>query len=208
MQPPLKKRLLIIAMAVIIQFNYSIATRVLQGGIIPKLPIDIFPLSVVWVIPYALWYPLIAAAGVWILLKSGERAFRAFAAGFILTCTLGVLTFYLFPTYIIDPKLSGEDPFSKMLRFLQSIDGNYAAFPSAHVYVTVILVLFFNLWFPRYLWLWIFIYVVISLSTLYTQQHYILDVIGGTVYGWLGYRFGLWWVERSQTRIAKQTVAK
>lgn len=197
MLPPLKKRILIILAACLIQFNYSIATRVMQGGITPKLPIDIFPLSVVWVVPYTLWYPLIALAGVWLILKSGERLFRAFAAGFILTCTLGVSTFYLFPTYIIDPELPGDDIFSKTLLFLQSIDGDYAAFPSAHIYVTVILALFFDTWYPRHRWLWLFIYVMIALSTLFTQQHYILDVIGGTAYGWIGYRFGMWWITRS-----------
>lgn len=73
MQPPLKKRILTISAILLIQFNYSIATRVMQGGIIPKLPVDIFPLSVIWVIPYALWYPLIASAGVWLILKSNEK---------------------------------------------------------------------------------------------------------------------------------------
>ncbi len=204
MQPPLKNRILIIVVACLIQFNYSIATRVMQGGIIPKLPIDVFPLSVIWVVPYILWYPLVATAGLWLVLKSEERLFRAFSAGFILTCTLGVLTFYMFPTYIIDPALPGTDIFSKTLLFLQSIDGDYAAFPSAHIYVTVILVLFFDRWFPRYRRLWWFIYIMIALSTLFTQQHYILDVVGGTVYAWIGYRFGLWWVERYEIGSARQ----
>lgn len=198
MQPPLRKRWLIVTIAVLIQFNYSIATRVMQGGIVPKLPFDIFPLSVMWVIPYVLWYPFILFAGVWLILKCNEKLFREFAAGFLLTCTLGVLTFYLFPTYIIDPVLTGTDIFSKTLLFLQAIDGDYAAFPSSHIYVTVILALFFDRWYPRYRWLWLFIYVMIALSTLFTQQHYILDVIGGTVYAWIGYRFGVWWVDRSQ----------
>ena len=208
MQPPLKKRILTISAILLIQFNYSIATRVMQGGIIPKLPIDIFPLSVIWVIPYALWYPFIASAGVWLILKSNEKLFREFTAGFLLTCTLGVLTYYLFPTYIIDPALPGTDFFSKTLLFLQSIDGDYAAFPSSHIYVTVILALFFDRWYPQYRWLWLFIYVMIALSTLFTQQHYILDVVGGTVYAWIGYRFGLWWVERKRTASPRQKVTE
>jgi membrane-associated phospholipid phosphatase len=200
MQPPLKKRILIILGTLLIQFNYSIATRVLQGGIIPKLPIDVFPLSVVWVIPYILWYPIIVIAGVWLIRKMDERLFRAFAAGFTLTCTLGVLTFYLFPTYIIDPPLPGTDIFSKTLLFLQSIDGNYAAFPSSHVYVTGILALFFDRWYPKYGWLWLLIFIMIALSTLFTRQHYILDVVGGMLYAWIGYRFGVWWVARYPLR--------
>jgi membrane-associated phospholipid phosphatase len=208
MQPPLKKRLFIVLVALLIQFNYSIATRVMQGGISPKLPIDVFPLSVVWVAPYTLWYPFILLGGGWLTLKSDERLFRAFAAGFLCACALGVLTFYLFPTYIIDPELPGTDIFSKTLLFLQSIDGDYAAFPSAHVYVTVTLSLFLHRSFPKYGWLWLFIYVMIALSTLFTQQHYILDVIGGTAYGWIGYRFGWWWAERSQTADAQRKAVR
>lgn len=204
MQPSLKKRILIVSLALLIQFNYSIATRVLTGGIIPKLPIDVFPLEVTWVIPYALWYPIVYAGGLWLLLKSDERLFKAFAAGFTLTCILGVLTFYFFPTYIIDPPLPGTDIFSKTLLFLQSIDGDYAAFPSAHVYVTTIFALFYSHWYPKFRWLWFFIYVMIALSTLFTHQHYILDAVGGTIYAWVGYRFGFWWVERSQTKITRQ----
>jgi membrane-associated phospholipid phosphatase len=200
MQPSLKKRILIVLGALLIQSNYSIATRVMQGGIIPKLPIDIFPLSVIWVVPYALWYPIIVSAGVWLILKMDERLFRAFAAGLICTCTLGVLTFYLFPTFIVDPALPGADIFSKTLLFLQSLDGDYAAFPSSHVYVTVILALFYGEWYPGHRWLWFLIALLISLSTLFTQQHYILDVIGGMIYAWLGYRFGLRWAGRYLAR--------
>jgi membrane-associated phospholipid phosphatase len=35
--------------------------------------------------------------------------------------------------------------------------------------------------------------IVISLSTLFTGQHYILDVLGGYVLALAGYCFGLWW---------------
>jgi membrane-associated phospholipid phosphatase len=35
--------------------------------------------------------------------------------------------------------------------------------------------------------------VIVSLSTLFTGQHYILDVLGGYLVALAGYRFGLWW---------------
>jgi len=44
--------------------------------------------------------------------------------------------------------------------------------------------------------LWIVILIIIPLSTLFTGQHYILDVVAGFAVGWVGYRFGLWWVDR------------
>lgn len=198
MSPSLKKRILVISGILLIQFNYSIATRVMQDGVIPKLPIDVFPLQPIWAVPYALWYPIIVAGGIWLILKSDERLFREFSAGFLLTCVLGVLTFYFLPTYIIDSPLPETDIFTKLLLLLRAMDGDYAAFPSAHVYVTAILAFSFNRWYPKYGWLWLFIYVMISLSTLFTHQHYILDVVGGTIYAWVGYRFGLWRMEHIQ----------
>ena len=53
--------------------------------------------------------------------------------------------------------------------------------------------LFFARWYPRYKPLWIVILIVVSLSTLFTAQHYILDVIGGYLVALAGYHFGLWW---------------
>lgn len=193
MQPPLKKRLLLILAIIVIQSNYAPATHLLQGGVEPKLPWDIFPLWAVWVVPYILCYPLWAFGVGWLALKTNESRFRAAAAGLFLACTLGVLTFFLFPTYVTDPEVTGSDIFSKTLLLVQSVDGDYAAFPSAHIYITVILALFYRDWYPRYKWLWLFIVVIVMLSTLFTKQHYILDVLGGTLTAWLGYRFGLWW---------------
>jgi membrane-associated phospholipid phosphatase len=53
--------------------------------------------------------------------------------------------------------------------------------------------LFYARWYPRLRLLWLGILIVVGLSTLFTGQHYILDVIGGIFLGWVGYRFGLWW---------------
>jgi membrane-associated phospholipid phosphatase len=193
MEPPLRKRILLILAVFAIQSNYVIATRFVQGGIEPKLPIDHFPLWVVWVVPYVLCYPLWAIGVIWLVRKMDETLFRSAIAGFFLTCSLGIATFYLFPTYVIDPKVTGADIFSKTLLLIQRLDGDYAALPSAHIYITVILALFYRDWYPRYKWLWLFIVVIVALSTLFTKQHYIADVISGVFTGWLGYRFGLRW---------------
>ena len=50
--------------------------------------------------------------------------------------------------------------------------------------------------YPKWRWLWIAILVTIALSTLFTGQHYILDVVTGLALGWIGYKFGWWFMER------------
>ena len=71
--------------------------------------------------------------------------------------------------------------------------GRYSALPSGHVYITTLLALLFTRWYPRLRTPWTLIVVTVSLSTLFTAQHYLLDVLGGYLVALAGYSFGLWW---------------
>jgi len=193
MEPPLKKRLLLVLGAILIQSIYTPTSLLLTGGIEPKLLIDIFPLWIIWVVPYALCYPLWALGLGWLILKMDERLFRATIAGIFFTVSLGVSIFILFPTYVVQPQLTGTDILSKLLLSIQIVGGDHDALPSAHIYTSVVLALFYRDWYPRYKWVWLLIVVIVSLSTLFTNQHYIADVLAGYLTAWLGYRFGLWW---------------
>lgn len=193
MEPPLKKRILLVAGAVLIQSIYTPTSLFLTGGIEPKLPIDVFPLWTVWVIPYVLCYPLWATALIWLIWKMDEPLFRKTIAGLVFACFLGVSIYILFPTYVIQPELHGSDILTNLLRSVQIAGGDHDALPSAHIYATVLLALFYNDWYPHFKWLWFSIIVIVSLSTLFTGQHYVADVLAGYLTGWLGHRFGLWW---------------
>jgi membrane-associated phospholipid phosphatase len=102
-------------------------------------------------------------------------------------------TFIFFPTYVPAEALPGTDIFTTILRFIHHNLGRYDAFPSGHVYITTLLALFFSRWVPRQKLLWTFVIIIVSLSTLFTHQHYILDVVGGYAAALMGYHFGLWW---------------
>lgn len=159
----------------------------------PRLSIDIFPIWPVWVLPYVLCYVLWLSSIAWIIFKVEDRAFRAFIAACMLTFAMGALTFIFFPTYVRAASLEGNDVFTILLRIIHENWGRYAALPSGHVYITTLLALFYGRWYPRYRLLWISILVIVALSTLFTGQHYILDVIGGYSVAVIGYYFGLWW---------------
>ena len=163
------------------------------GGIEPKLPIDIFPVWPIWVLPYVSCYLLWFAAGAWILFRIEDRNFRAFIAACTLTFTIGTMTFLFFPTYVSSTPIEGNDVFAVLLRTIHENWGRYDAFPSGHIYISTVLTLFFSRWYPRQKFLWITILILISLSTLFTGQHYILDVLGGYLVALAGYHFGLWW---------------
>ncbi len=188
----LSKRFLLIVIACSIQMIYIPTSNQSSGGIEPKLPIDIFPIWSLWVLPYVLCYLLWLVSFLWIILKVEDRSFRSFVAGCILSFSIGVSTFVFFPTYIKAGTFAGNDIFSLLLRFIHENWGRYDALPSGHVYITTLLALFFGRWYPRHKVLWILILVVVSLSTLFTGQHYIIDVAGGYLVGLAGYHFGLW----------------
>jgi len=130
---------------------------------------------------------------IWIILKTEDHMFRSFLAACIFTFTFGVIIFIFVPTYVKPASLTGNDVFTMLLRIIHEHWGRYDAFPSGHVYITTLLALFFSRWYPRQKLSWILILVIVSFSTLFTGQHYILDVLGGYAIAFSGYHFGLWW---------------
>jgi membrane-associated phospholipid phosphatase len=189
----LGKRLLWIAIGWAIQLIYLPTSSWFTGGVQPKLPIDIFPLWPVWVIPYVLCYPLWFAGFLWAAFKMSDRMFRAFALALLVTCSVSIAIFFIFPTYVPKAELHGSGALIFLLRLLHDKAGRYNALPSGHIYITALLVFFYSLWYPRYKSLWILILVIVSFSTLFTLQHYILDIVAGLMVAALGYSLGLKW---------------
>ena len=189
----LGKRLLWIAAGWAIQLIYLPTSSWFTGGVEPKLPIDIFPLWPVWVIPYVLCYPLWLAGFAWAAFKMSDRMFRAFVLAFLITCSVSIAIFFVFPTYVPQAELYGNGPLIILLRLLHENAGRYNALPSGHIYVTALLTFFYSLWYPRYKPLWILILVIVSFSTLFTLQHYILDIVAGLIVAGLGYYLGIRW---------------
>ncbi len=206
----LGKRLLLVLLVWGIEMIYAPTSNQITGGIEPKLSIDIFPIWSIWVLPYVLCYALWLFSYVWMIIKMEDRLFRAFIAACMLTFSLGIATYIFFPTYVRAVALPGNDIFTSLLRFIHQNFGRYDALPSGHIYITTLLVLFFSRWYPRQKFIWIMTLVIVSLSTLFTGQHYILDVMGGYVVGLAGYYFGLWWAGFSpaQERIEAQSKEK
>ena len=189
----LSKRIILFLLAYSLQLIYIPTSERVSGGIEPKLPIDIFPIWTIWVIPYVLCFAFWLVSVIWIVLNTEDRMFRSFLAACVFTFSFGVLIFIFFPTYIPQASLPGNDLWTSLLRMLHEKWGRYDAFPSGHIYITTLLTLFFCRLNPRQRWIWILILVIVSFSTLFTGQHYIADVLGGYVVGLSGFHFGLWW---------------
>lgn len=149
------------------------------------------PFWPVWVVPYLLAIVWWGIAILWAFLKMEDSLYVAFITGWISTCLIGYSIFIFYPNYMVRPELTGTGWAEWMIRFVYANDRTYNAFPSQHLWDTVIITLFWGRWKPRWRWpLWGFTFIV-ALSTLFTGQHWIVDVAGGTLLGVIGYFIGL-----------------
>lgn len=187
----LAKRFLLVALIVLIQMIYFPTSERAMGGFEPRLPIDIFPIWSIWVLPYLLCYLLWVVSFLWAIFKMEDQMFRSFVIAFIFTCTVAVLIFLAFPTYVRPFPIPGTDIFSSLLRTIHQDWGRYNALPSGHIYITTLLALFYIRWYPHTRSMWALIVVIVSFSTLFTGQHYVADLFGGLLIAVLGYHVGL-----------------
>ena len=186
-------RILLVVLVWCVQSFYIPTSNRTFGGIEPKLPIDIFPIWAIWVVPYVLCYLVWISKTLWAIFKMDDYLFRSLIAGALITCTIAISTFIFFPTYVRAEHIYGSDIPSRLLNFIHQNSGRYNAFPSGHVYFTVLLALFYNRWYPERKFYCILIPVIIAFSTLFTHQHYVVDIVGGVVVALIGYYSGLRW---------------
>lgn len=195
MSKSLSRRIGLYALVFGIQSLYWPLNQGLQDGMILDTRWDRWiPLWAVWIVPYSLACPAWLGGYAWAALRMEERLYRALMVASVLATATAIATFALYPTYVIRPRLVGDEWATELMRMLYATDGAFNAFPSGHVYFTTIMTLFWIRWRPGQRWLWVAFWLVVSLSTLFTKQHYIPDVIGGAGLAWVSYRVGLWWV--------------
>ena len=197
----LGQRLVWLFLIFAVQWLYFPINRTVQGGVVLDTPWDAsFPLWPIWVVPYLLSLLWWMACFVWATVKMPDNLYRAFVISAITVMLASYVVYILYPTYVVRPALQGEDWWTRLVADLYARDRVNNAFPSGHTYNTVLIALYWSRWYPKRRWLWWSIAVVILLSTLYTRQHNLPDLVGGIAFAWLGYRFGLWWVERRMQR--------
>ena len=180
-----------------VQFLYFPINRGMQGGVVLDTPWDAYiPLWPIWAIPYLssiLWWQ---GCFLWATCKMDDKRYRAFIVGTIAVMLTSYVVYILYPTYVVRPVVQGDTWSAGLIRLIYSNDRLNNAFPSGHTYTTMLIVFFWWDWRPRLRWIWAAIAIIILLSTLFTAQHNLPDPVGGIVWAWMGYHFGMWWAER------------
>jgi membrane-associated phospholipid phosphatase len=186
-------RLTLLALVIALELLYVPVNRAASGGVILKLPIDdLIPLWSMWAVPYLISIVWWTAAFVWAAFKMPDDLYNALITGMIGVMLISYAIYLIFPTYVLRPDLSGTDWATSLVRAIYSGDRAYCAFPSGHTYATMLITLFWWKWQPRLRPLWGITALIVLLSTLFTRQHYVLDVVGGIAMAFAGHYGGLW----------------
>lgn len=185
-----------VAACYILQTLLYYGTKLLAEGkyhYSPALPLDYeLPLIPVFVIAYVLSYPYWGLSYLYIARTGRDMTKRLIAAD--VTMKLICAAFFIwYPTTIVRPEIAGEGLCQFFLRLVYAVDSPVNLFPSLHVAMS---------WLcwrplglvgdaPRWLKVSSFVFVVLVMfSTVFTKQHFIIDVPAGAVLGELSYQVG------------------
>lgn len=145
---------------------------------------DAIPFCEYFVVFYCMWYVLLVAVGVYLLLRD-EYNFRLYMYGIMIGFTASLLFCLLFPNgQDLRPAVfSHENIFTWALGIIYRADTNTNVIPSMHV-IGAMMASFAVFRSPQMKKLWMRIGVVIitlliNLSTVFIKQHSLLDVFAG-----------------------------
>lgn len=138
--------------------------------------IVLIPIFIIPYVGYFLYIPIT------IILLWNSKYINDYFITYIISFILAGLFWYFIPNGVKRPKIENKDIFSQLTAFIHSHDDDTNGFPSAHVFATLICSYFLTLAFPQYLILIWSINFLICASTVFTKQHYVLDIGGGIIF--------------------------
>lgn len=185
------KLTLLIIWTILLSLYYPLNRR--THGRYLSLPVDArVPLIPPFIIPYAvygvlIWMPVVA---LW-----HSPLYLPYLAAQISATGIATLIWAVYPTGVKRPALKNPHGFFlKTLASLYRRDHDFNACPSGHVYGSVIACYFLSLQLSGMTFLFTLLAVLITLSTLFTKQHYLVDMLAGLMLSVLAILFGLTFV--------------
>lgn len=140
----------------------------------------LLPLLPTWALVYGSLYAFLIVLPV--LVVQQHELIRRTVWAYLTVWSLAYLGFLLYPTVAPRPETVTGDGFAAWgLRFLYDADPPYNCFPSLHVAYSFVSVLACRKVHRTLGTVAMTCAVLVALSTLFTRQHYIADVIGGTL---------------------------
>ena len=166
-------------------------THTIDYAFIPKIPFDdaipLLPLFVIiYIFSYAFW-----VIGMIIVSKTSKANYINFLFVILISYLIGFLILWLWPTKMdrvaegIMDYANSDKAFAWLLKIVYSVDGDQMAwnlFPSYHCLISLCCYLGICRQKEIHIGYRIFsivMVVLISMSTVFTKQHYFIDIIGG-----------------------------
>lgn len=168
---------------------------------------DWIPFCEVFVVVYILWFIFLAGTLLYMLFYDVE-IFSRMMKFFIVTFTLGILIFIIFPNcqQLRPESFARDNVFTKLVAMLYGIDTNTNVCPSLHVAGSFGAM--FGIWHSkRFRSLWwkisaVVLTVLITLSTMLIKQHSFLDCAAALPLTALGYLFSFGSLSRAGKKLS------
>lgn len=171
-----------ILLVCLIPFYLVIAGRA-RGGVayVPELTLDrLLPLAPAWALVYGALYAFLIVLPV--LVVQQPEMIRRTVWAYIAVWSASYACFLAYPTVASRPDTVPGDGFAAWgLRFLYDADPPYNCFPSIHVAHSFVSALACHRVHRSLGAVALSCASVVAISTLFTKQHYVADVIAGTV---------------------------
>jgi len=147
-------------------------------------PVWHVPLVSAFAVPYLSAYALPFLAALSPLSRAKYRRLAAVAAGVI---AFSAACFLLWPLTIVRPDIGLASWSDRLLAALYAADHPVNLFPSLHVSLSFLFAAAVGHARPRWRLRTLAWAALIAVSTLFTRQHYLVDVIGGAVVAWIAW---------------------
>ncbi len=136
-----------------------------------------------WVIIYIVCF-LFWAVNYILITHEGREEWFKFAAGDYLSRIICLIFFIILPTTNIRPEVIGNDITDNIMRFIYKVDPATNLFPSIHClvswfsYIGIRKSRIVSGWYKNFSCIFA---IMVFVSTQFTKQHYIIDVIAGVI---------------------------
>jgi membrane-associated phospholipid phosphatase len=159
---------------------------------VPELALDrVWPLVPSWAIVYGALYLFLILLPV-LVIRQDELIRRTVYAYLLIWITAYLFFFVVYPTVAPRPGIVSGEGFAMWgLRALYSADPPYNCFPSLHVAHSFVSALASTRVHRRLGIVALFAATLVAFSTLFTKQHYVLDVVAGVLLAVVAYGFFL-----------------
>lgn len=175
-----EKQLLFLAVLLLFFIGYPVINEYSSGkdAAVLYTPYDgIIPFVPAWIIIYISGFltPMLLYFFI-----TDMIFFRRAALSYIVMLCAAYATYLIYPVTVILRPEKISSVLAPVFQLFYSVDPPYNAFPSLHVSQPLLAAMFAYHYDKKYWWMFLWA-ALISVSTLFTKQHYILDVISGIV---------------------------